>query len=57
MKLIFLGLAALSALGLIAGIILLFTGPRQVAYSMALLTPSSIFISAFMIAYVIEERK
>jgi hypothetical protein len=52
MKLLFILIAALSGLGLVLGIVALFVSP---VHAIALLIPSSIFISAFMISYVIED--
>jgi hypothetical protein len=54
MKLIFIMMAALAGLGLVLGIVALFVSP---VHAIALLIPSSIYISAFMISYMIEGNK
>ena len=47
-------IAALSGLGLVLGIVALFVSP---VHAIALLIPSSIYISAFMLSYIIEEKQ
>ncbi|WP_162026389.1 MULTISPECIES: hypothetical protein [unclassified Lentimonas] len=47
-------IAALAGLGLVLGIAALFVSP---VHAIALLIPSSIYISAFMVSYTIEEHK
>ncbi|CAA6691478.1 MULTISPECIES: hypothetical protein [unclassified Lentimonas] len=54
MKLLFIMIAALAGLGLALGIAALIVSP---VHAIALLIPSSIYISAFMLSYIIEEKK